>query len=106
MDVQDILKATLNSASSNRYPICGKFLGALAISATKKDPIDREEAYYNDALDFVENFTTFFILKYSFLFADPDSCRESFRRAIAAEKFLLQQQANQARAMRAEHQSS
>lgn len=106
MDKQDILKAILDAAHSNPSRLFVKFLEDLAISSTKEDPIDREEAYYNDALDYFEKIATSFILKYGDFFAEPNSCCESIRLAIAAEKVQVHQQANQARNMRDERHAS
>ena len=54
MDLQDILKAILDAAPSIPDHAFVKFLEKMAISSTKEDPIDRQEAYYNDALDYLE----------------------------------------------------
>ena len=106
MDKQDILKALLEAAPSIPAPAFVKFLEDLAISSTKEDPIDQQEAYYNDTLNCFEKIVTTFILQYSVFFVDPNSCCESFRLAIAAEKLCIHQQATQARNRRDETQAS
>ena len=106
MDKQDILKALLDAAPSIPAPAFVKFLEDLAISSTKEDPIDRQEAYYNDTLNCFEKIVTTFIRQNSVFFVDPNSCCESFRLAIAAEKLRVHQQANQARKMRDEYPAS
>lgn len=106
MDRQDILKAILDDASSTPDSAFVKFLEKQAISSTKEDPIDRQEAYDNDALDFFEKIVTTFIRQYPVFFVNPDTCCESFRLAIASEKLRVHQQANEARKMRDEHQAS
>ena len=106
MDLQDILKATLDAAPSIPDPAFVKFLEKLAISSTKEDPIDRQKAYYNDAFDYLEKIVTTIIRQNPVFFINPDTCCESFRLAIAAEKLRVHQQANQARKMRDEHQVS
>lgn len=100
MDKQDILKAILDAAPSIPDPEFVKFLEKLAISSTKEDFIDRREAYYNDAFDYLEKIATTIIRQNSAFFVNPDTCCESFRLAIAAEKLRAHQQANQARNMR------
>ena len=106
MNLQDILKAILDAAPSILDPAFMKFLEKLAISSTKEDPIDRQEAYYNDAFDYFEKIVTTIIRQNPVFFVNPDTCCESFRLAIAAEKLRVHQQANQARKMRDEHQVS
>ncbi len=106
MDKQDILKALLDAAPSIPAPAFVKFLEDLAISSTKEDPIDRQEAYYNDTLNCFEKIVTTFIRQNSVFFVNPDTCCESFCLAIAANKLRAHQQANQARNMREEHQTS
>lgn len=106
MDKQDILKALLDAAPSIPAPVFVKFLEDLAISSTKEDPIDRQEAYYNDTLNCFEKIVTTFIRQNSVFFVNPDTCCESFCLAIAADKLRAHQQANQARNMREEHQAS
>ena len=106
MDLQDILKAILDAAPSIPDPAFVKFLEKLAISSSKEDPIDRQEAYYNDAFDYLEKIVTTIIRQNPVFFVNPDTCCESFRLAIAAEKLRVHQQANKARKMRDEHQVS
>ena len=106
MDLQDILKAILDAAPSIPDPAFVNFLEKLAISSTKEDPIDRQEEYYNDAFDYLEKIVTTIIRQNPVFFVNPDTYCESFRLAIAAEKLRVQQQANQARKMRDEHQVS
>lgn len=106
MDLQDILKAILDAAPSIPDPAFVKFLEKLAISSTKEDPIDRQEAYYNDAFDYLEKIVTTIIRQNPVFFVNPGTCCESFRLAIAAEKLRVHQQSNQARKMRDEHQVS
>ena len=106
MDKQDILKVILDAAPSISSPLLVKFLEALAISSTKEDPIEREEAYYNDAFDYLEKIVTTIIRQNPVFFVNPDTCCESFRLAIAAEKLRVHQQANQARKMRDEYPAS
>lgn len=78
MDKQKILKNLPAAVSSIQSPEFVKFLEELAISSTKEAPIDRQEAYYNDALNCFEKIVTSFILEYGTFFADPNSCCESF----------------------------
>lgn len=101
MDTQDILKFIVNDASANS-PLSTEFLRALLISSTKADPIDRKEGYYNDWLDYFEKLTLAFIRKHAGFFDSPDSICEAFRMAIIAEKFLVRQQAEQAKKKRDE----
>ena len=106
MDKQDILKALVDAAPSISSPLFAQFLESLAISSTKEDSIDRQEAYHNDALDYFEKIVTAFIHRYSVFFVDPGSCCEAFRLAIAADKVQCHQQANKARKMRDEQPSN
>lgn len=85
MDKQDILKALLDAAPSIPAPAFVKFLEDLAISSTKEDPIDRQEAYYNETvlkksslLSFVKtlSFSLILILAAN-LFASPSLLRNS-----------------------------
>ena len=98
MDILDILKNILNAADSSCFsPPLAQLGRNLAISSTKEDPIDRWEACSNDILDFEENYFTSFIRHNAVFFFDPDSCCESVRNAIAAQKLHVHMQANLAR---------
>lgn len=101
MDLQDILKL-IKDASFANLPLFTEFIGALAISSTKEDPIDQKEAYYNDALNYFEKITTAFIHQYAGFFDKPDFICEAFQRAIIAEKLRVHQQVMQAKKKRGE----
>lgn len=98
MELQDILKLIKDANS----PLFTEFIGALAISSTKEDPIDQKEAYYNDALNYFEKIIIAFIHQYAGFFDNPDSVCKSFQRAIIAEKLRVHQQVMQAKKKRDE----
>lgn len=102
MEQQDINKGIIDAIPPVLMPLSEKFIAKLSISLTKEDPIDRDEACCNDGLDCLEEIIKTIIQQYSVFFVDPNSCRESFRLAIAAEKLRVHQQANQARNRRDE----
>lgn len=103
MVLQDILKLIIDIPFANSNPLIIELVENLAISSTKEDPIDRDEACYNDFLDFFEKITKTYIQQHAVFFDRPDSICKSFQRAISFDKLQIQQVALQTKKRRDEY---